>query len=511
VSAGPLRTLRVSGGLGAALSPAALAGLDGAPLVAFLGRQRWFGGKGAATEAISVCDVIPLFDDGSAAVARVTVDIGGRTATYQLVLAVRPGDPEAPGAPRAVLARVEAGSEHGILFDALEDAPFRRRLGQALRTGASFGGSAARWVLSPFGEGGEAITVSEDNRLLAGEQSNSSVVFGEGAILKLYRRVEPGEHPDVEIGELLTATAFAHVPALLATIRFQDVDGSTTVAGMVQRLVVGASDCWEVARVQVREQCAAADGAPIPFAGDAARLGRLTRALHEELANACGRPAFTPLPVTEQDLDGWAAAVAHQSATALGLLAAGRRDGRLDPPLRGAADGLLARRAVPAARARQLARSLRGEAGQRIRHHGDYHLGQILRTPGGEFLVVDFEGEPTRPLAERRERHSALRDVAGMLRSFAYAAAIGCEGLGPSGAQRAARWERAAREAFLDGYLGDTARGPSSFLPASRSAVERAVALFELEKAFYELAYELNHRPDWVHLPLRSLGRLLAA
>jgi trehalose synthase-fused probable maltokinase len=503
-----LQRLRVPAGLADALTPAVLASLDGAPLIDFLVRQRWFGGKGQRPATARLRDATPLFGDGSAVVTRLTVEQGGDPVTYQLPLAVRPGEPDAAGAPRAVVAYVEAAGERGVLFDALEDPSFRRRLGLALATGAVFVGPGTQWVLTPFGDGGQSIASGGGEvRLIAGEQSNSSVVYDERAILKLYRRLQPGENPEVEIGELLTASAFAHAPALLGTIRFHDADGSITVAGIAQRFVPDARDGWTYALERVREQCAAPPTARVTFADDAVHLGRLTRAMHEVLANAPSRADFAPLPVTPEVLRGWAEAVDRQVRTALDLLDAERRAGRLEPALDPAAGSLLARRGEVSERVRGLVDRLGTPAGQRIRHHGDYHLGQVLRTPDGTFTIVDFEGEPARPLSERRQRHCALRDVAGMLRSFAYAAAVGLE----HPREQAARWERAVREAFLAGYLGDAARPLPAYLPASRAAVARTLALFEIEKAFYELAYELNHRPDWVRIPLGALGRLLDA
>jgi maltose alpha-D-glucosyltransferase/alpha-amylase len=150
----------------------------------------------------------------------------------------------------------------------------------------------------------------------------------------------------------------------------------------------------------------------------------------------------------------------------------------------------------------------------RIRHHGDYHLGQVLRAPEGEWLIIDFEGEPARPLSERRSLHSPLRDVAGMIRSFAYAAATGTMAVGGVGRDprlesRAARWERNAREMFLGGYLDPGETVLDAILPATTQGVNSLLALFEAEKTLYELAYELNNRPAWVWIPLRGIARML--
>jgi len=197
-----------------------------------------------------------------------------------------------------------------------------------------------------------------------------------------------------------------------------------------------------------------------------------------------------------------AAGLALLEARASALPAAAAREART----------LLARRGEFAALVDAAADAVAGHAGALIRHHGDYHLGQVLRAPDGTFYVIDFEGEPARPLAERRERHSALRDVAGMLRSFGYAAAAGAMAAsGDRAAALAERWEGEVRGAFLAGYEeGNGAdRGGSGILPDGADARRQLLSLFEIEKAFYELAYELNNRPDWVWIPMHGIARLL--
>ena len=164
-----------------------------------------------------------------------------------------------------------------------------------------------------------------------------------------------------------------------------------------------------------------------------------------------------------------------------------------------------------------VAPTLGGDAGQLVRHHGDYHLGQVLRAADGDFMIIDFEGEPARPLAERRAPHSALRDVAGMVRSLADAAAMASSGDGdagrPAAAARSSQWERAVRDGFLEGYFrgGPGTERPAAFLPREREHADALLALFETEKVFYELAYELNNRPDWAWVPLAGIARLLEA
>jgi trehalose synthase-fused probable maltokinase len=510
VNAHSLPTLSTRGPLRTALADATLATLTTDALATFLLGRRWFGGKGRAPQSARVRDAVPLFD-GASTVARIDVDAGAESAsTYQLPLAVRSGEPPAGDrAPRAILARVESADGPGFVFDALEDEGFRRELGVALAGGARFRGASASWVIEPIAS--EPVG-DEQSRVASAEQSNTSVLYDDRAILKIYRRLSPGENPDVEIAEFLERrTLFSHVPRLLGTIRFHDADGSQTVAGMEQRLVPNRGDGWAFALESVRREVGGDRRSHVlrPFAKSARRLGVITRELHEALASDPRDPSFAPLPVSEGDLENWCGRIAVQVKRSGELLAEHASRGDLTPAARALARECLAHLPEVPARIRGLAASLRDDAGSRIRHHGDYHLGQLLVTTDDDFVVLDFEGEPARPLAERRERHSPMRDVAGMLRSFSYATAVGgreLAGRSEAGANLR-RWEDEARSAFLAEYFGE--RLPS-FVPQAPGAADRLLALFETEKVFYELAYELNNRPDWVEVPLAGIARLVA-
>ncbi|HET7564779.1 MAG TPA: phosphotransferase, partial [Gemmatimonadaceae bacterium] len=353
--------------------------------------------------------------------------------------------------------------------------------------------------------------------VIAGEQSNTSIVYGDHAILKLFRRLEPGEHPDVEIGRFLTTrTNFHGTPALLGVITFE-WDGAPSVAGMLQRFVPGAQDAWDYALRSARDYLRAKGEAPRnPFAGDAERLGRVTRAMHEALASDTGNPAFAPERATGDDLERWARDARATMARSLELLESRVQAKALDPRATAAARALLGRRDALDDRVTEMVSAIGDDVGMRIRTHGDYHLGQVLRTPDGHFLVIDFEGEPARPLAERRAKVSPLRDVAGMVRSFAYVASMSArdvagETVNPTVEIRSAHWERDARTAFLDGYLHAGKTSPESpvLLSHTRDDTQALLTLFETEKVFYELAYELNNRPEWVWVPLRGIAKLL--
>ncbi|HUF28690.1 MAG TPA: hypothetical protein VMM18_17045 [Gemmatimonadaceae bacterium] len=516
---GTLPVRRVSGPLEAALAPAVLTDFSAEELLPFLLERRWFGAKGRTPVSVAVSSVIPLrWESLRASIAVVEIVFGGgRVERYQLPLSVRrdgaPGDP-----PRAVLARVESDDEHGVLLDATEDPTFRRQLAASLEHSASFEDAGARLIAEPVGDGAVGLGAVADTRVIASEQSNTSIVYGDRAILKLFRRLETGENPDVEISRFLTLhTDFRNAPPLLGMLRVEAADGTSSVTGMLQQYLPGSRDAWSHALESGRPFFSApSDDAPAnPFRADAERLGTITRDLHEALASPAshGDPAFAPVAIAPADVAGWAAEVRRSAAEALALLDDRLAAGALPAERVGEARVLARRRDDYLAHIDSLGTGLDERLGQRIRHHGDYHLGQVLRTADGDFMIIDFEGEPARPLAERRAPHAPLRDVAGMLRSFAYAAATLATGaretLPPRVLEpRTHYWERDARDAFLQGYLRD-AHAP--FLPQSRRAIDRILTLFETEKVFYELSYELNNRPDWVWIPLRGISRLLVA
>jgi maltose alpha-D-glucosyltransferase/alpha-amylase len=495
------------------LAPATLHAIPSDALLAFLAGRRWFGAKGAAPRRAAVHDVVPVREgtgDGDAgfAVARVEVELGdGRVERYQLPLA------SVEGTAADVPVITAAGS--GALIDATQDPAFRALLARGLEHGARYDGEGARWVLRPL-EGADVAGLGAlPVRLGSAEQSNSSLLLDDRAILKLYRKLEAGEHPDVEIARFLTTrTDFRNTPALLGTITFEDHQGAVTVAGMLQALVPGARDAWAVALDAARAYLRARDDAPPQaFAAEMRELGRVTRALHDALASDREDPAFAPRAATAGDVAEWAARVRDMARDGTALLTRARTAGRLRRADEPVADAVLRRTPELLGDLDTLAAAIGAHPGERIRHHGDYHLGQVLKGADGRYMIIDFEGEPARLLAERRTPSSALRDVAGMLRSFAYAAASaamerGGVGTDPEVERRSARWERAMREAFLDGYQE---RGAAAFLPRDPQAMLHLVMLFEMEKVFYELAYELNNRPDWAWIPLRGIGRLLGS
>jgi trehalose synthase-fused probable maltokinase len=507
-----LPTLRVAR-LDDALGTDALRRLTGEQLAAFLMQRRWFGGKGRAPASVAIGDVIDLRGGVRAAVVRLDVDTGaGATVYYQLPLAVRRaghGD-----GPSAVLALVEAGDGDGVLFDAVEDDGFRTALGTAFGSGEALATpeAASRWVIELVdGQEESARAIAKlPSRTVRAEQSNTSIIFGDVAIMKLFRRLERGLNPDVEIGRFLTAkTNFTHTPPLFGVVEYESTE-LQSIAGMLQGFLPGSTDAWQDALERSRAFFATADDrAAHPWAVEARQLGRITRELHDALASSHDDPDFVPRPAQHADVERWAANARRRIEDAITLL--GERIGVVDLPDERGARAIVDEHDAFLARLDELVALIGDDAGQLIRHHGDYHLGQVLRTQDGDFQIIDFEGEPARPLAERRERSSALRDVAGMLRSFAYAAAtLAAEQRGPGEViqRRAAEWEQGARDAFLDGYQGG---GNCAFLPSTPRKVDAVRELFETEKVFYELSYELNNRPAWVWIPIAGIAALRAA
>ncbi|MDP8968555.1 MAG: hypothetical protein M3N04_08140 [Actinomycetota bacterium] len=366
-----------------------------------------------------------------------------------------------------VEARFHAGTHELYQLLPGEDAALRvlaRMLGDEAQVGAvSFHGG-----LEPTG----------DVRAMGAEQSNSSMVFGDEQVLKAFRRVEPGVNPELEMLRFLSTRGFAAVAALTG---WYDYSGDLMQAtlGIMQEFVAGASDGWQRTLDD-----------PLGVLARLPELGAATGEMHSVLASDPGDSAFAPEEPSMEALSLLTATIDEQIEQVFLGLPAGRP--ALEP-IMGRGEEV---------RDRLQLMSHVGVGGRLIRHHGDYHLGQTMLSDEG-WTILDFEGEPARPLRERRRKRSPLRDVAGMLRSFAYAASAAELLRGEPAPQG---WEEQAREGFLEAYLETV---DASLLPAGRPGIEKLLAIFELEKAVYELRYELNNRPDWVPIPVAGIARLL--
>jgi trehalose synthase-fused probable maltokinase len=374
----------------------------------------------------------------------------------------------------------------GSELDALADPRHVRELVHMIRGGASV--SAGEGVLEFRALEGFAGLGTElsSARLVTSEQSNTSIVFDEELILKVFRRLEPGVNPELELLRFLTERDFPNIARLAGWYAYVGRPLETTL-GVLQEYVRGALDGWELALDELEQE-------PERFLTRLKRLGQVTGAMHSVLGTEAGDPNFAPEDPSAESLALLTATVDEEISRIFFELPEGVE--ALDP-IRGHGEEVRESLALL---------SHAGSFGKTIRMHGDLHLGQTLWSPDtGDWVLIDFEGEPARSLAERRRKRSPLRDVAGMLRSFAYAVSaveIVRGRPAPEG------WEQRARDEFLAGYL-DTV--DPSLLPVGESSFARLLTVFELEKAVYELRYELNNRPEWLHIPVAGILRMLEA
>ncbi|WP_202459626.1 phosphotransferase [Streptomyces sp. SID1328] len=431
----------------------------------WLPRQRWFAGKGRAVTGFDLVAATELLPPE------------GRLGLYHLLLRVHqppvPGAPPQPGdcyqlligvrealPPRlapALIGHVVDGPLDGrTVYDALYDPRPAEVLLEALRTGARVG--ALRFERDPAHEIRDQLVA----RLMTAEQSNSSVVYGDTFILKLLRRVTAGINPDLELPLALAREGCARVPAPVAWLR-ADLDTEPYVLAVLQPFMNGATDGWELA---LRELAKGED-----FTHEARALGRATAEVHTALARAL--PTVT---VGHAQLELLAGGMTERLAAAVQAVPALRP---YETGLRSAFEALA-----------HLAREGQTWTAQRV--HGDLHLGQCLRSPGDGWSLIDFEGEPSRPLAERRMPQPAVRDIAGMLRSFDYAA--------HSAKTPAHDWAHACRAAYCTGYAEVTGRDPRTDPVMLRA--------YETDKAIYEVVYEARHRPEWLAVPMSAVRRL---
>jgi trehalose synthase-fused probable maltokinase len=319
-------------------------------------------------------------------------------------------------------------------------------------------------------------------RAVGAEQSNSSIVFDDELILKVFRRLEPGINPELEMLRFLTEHGYPNIAALGGWYAYSGGPLSATL-GILQQFVRGGRDGWELALDEIAS-------APERFLARLQRLGEVTGRMHTVLASEPADPAFCSETASVEMLGLLTATVDEQIERV--FLDLPRDDERLAP--------IAGRGEEVREHLRQLTHA--GAVGKIIRVHGDYHLGQTMWVED-DWMILDFEGEPARSLAERRRKRSALRDVAGMLRSFAYVASAASF---LRGAEVPERWEEEARSRFLDGYLETV---DPSLLPTGQLGIERLLAVFELEKAVYELRYEVDNRPEWVGIPVAGIQRLI--
>ena len=424
-----------------------------APLVPdYLARQRWFSGE-TVPDHVEVLD-FELFQEETPVLAWMLVRVPGEAAAYQLLIGLRPlVDTEnfLEGKGRGFLGDLESEDGPLLAYDALVDPDL------------------APIVLGVVAPGVEVTTM----RPMTVEQSNTSVVFDDAVILKVFRRVHDEPNPDVEVVDALAGVGYEHTAKPIGTWQRDGRD-----LGVAREFLAGGADGWHLALTSLRdlyesrcppEECGG------DFAPEASRLGETTGQLHVALAKAFGTSTATP--------------TAWSDALHAGLIDA--------PDVSGVDVRYDALRSLV-------------DAGAAIRIHGDLHLGQVLRTDTG-WYVLDFEGEPRIPISERRKPSSPLRDVAGMLRSFHYAAEVALlerhEEPDDDLRRLAEAWVERNRAAYLDGYLATD--GIDDLLPSGEAERNVVLDAFELGKAVYEVGYEREHRPDWEHIPRSAIERLL--
>jgi maltose alpha-D-glucosyltransferase / alpha-amylase len=472
--------------------------LEAKVLPEYLPRQRWFGAKSRSIRKVQVADWAEF-----AGAAMMVLDVDYHS-----------GEPERYFAPLI--------AKDGAVQDALQDDAFCKALLTLHELPTVQGGISGK-VAAEVADAAPSFAV----RRVSGEQSNSSIVYGDKVILKLFRRLQPGQNPDIEIGKYLTEKAhFDRIPAFMGSIEYRREPDEPAALAMLQRLIPNEGDGWTWTTEELEryyENCA---HVPFPQAApqatDSTRdhvgafleaacvLGRRTAELHLALAGAADDPAIAPEPFDVREMEATAAEMREEATAAFDLLKGS---------LSALPDEVLELAGVALGKRRQIVDRLGlkvqdRDYGKRIRTHGDYHLGQVLRTRN-DFVIIDFEGEPARPLAQRRAKHSPLKDVAGMLRSFSYAANATLmtyttrhpedfESLEPW----ASLWERTVSAEFLSAYREATAG--SDILPAAEEDFRRLLDACLLEKAMYELMYELNNRPTWVRIPLVGILALTA-
>lgn len=451
--------------------------LDGLVLLGTIASQRWFGGKSRDVLDARVLDagVVPG-EPPLLAFAIVEVRYGLQSHDlYHLPLGFRPESDN-------WTASVIAATDGWTVYDAIADPALVRGIVDLIADDETLDIGEATLLFRSTGDLRGSLGDSSEIRPMGAEQSNSSLVIDERLALKLYRRVEAGMNPELEILRFLTERGFEHVAALEGYISYEGRPLEATLA-ILQQFIPSKGDGWELALDTL-----GSDPGWLP--AHTRRLGEVTAELHNALASDPADPHFAPEEPSSEALALISASIDEEIEHVFAALP----DVAAVAPVRGRGEEV-----------RDRLRSLThiGSVGRVIRHHGDYHLGQALWTNDEDWMILDFEGEPARSVPDRRRKRSPLRDVAGMLRSFAYAASASVI---QRGVEPPEGWEHECRTEFIEGYLRTV---EPALLPPDRKSIERLLTVFELEKAVYELRYELGNRPDWVSIPVAGILRML--
>jgi maltokinase len=454
--------------------------LDDESLREWIQVQRWYASKSRAVAGIELVENIVLREEPLLLLTLAQTRFAtGTHELYQLPLGLRPagsGDGHGRRPPPELIASIDEWD----VYDALADPTQALELLRRIRANEAIETSEGCFGFHRI-EGAMELPDDAQARLMGVEQSNSSIVFDERVVLKAFRKLEPGVNPELEMLRFLTGHGFPNIAPLQG---WYDYDGQALAAtlGVLQTFLPGAVGGWELALDEITSQ-------PETFLDRLGSLGDVTAAMHNVLASDASNPAFSPEEPSQEALSLLTATVDEDIERIFVRLP----DDQRVAPIAGRGQDV---------RERLAARAHIGVGGRVIRTHGDYHLGQTLLTARG-WVILDFEGEPARPLPERRRKRSPLRDVASMLRSFAYVTSA-VEIL--RGQHPPEGFEEQARARFFERYFEHV---DPTLLPAGEAQVANLLSIYELEKAIYELQYELDHRPDWVAIPVAGISRLL--
>jgi maltose alpha-D-glucosyltransferase / alpha-amylase len=471
-------------------------------LPAYIPHRRWFGAKDEVLQSVRLLSAVPMPNVKELLLAEVEVATDKSRAVYTLPLGISwEGEPSGPFAPNLAMARVRRGRHVGLLTDGFAVPAFAKAVVEGLRSGASIEteNGTISWNASEELIAGEGL----EPEWIAAEQSNSTMILGRRAVVKLLRRIQPGIHPEAEMTRYLREHGFPHVPPFFGETIRVDEEGVPHTLLLAQGFVYNQGDGWQWT-LEMLSRLAAETGRRATdfenYESFARTLGQRLGQMHALLAKPTDDEAFKPERMSGEEAEALRARVRGEVEGALDHLS---RASWKDEEESAMAEALLGRRDALLGRVDALAGEAEGALRTRI--HGDLHLGQVLVT-GSDVTIIDFEGEPSRPLEERRAKDVPLRDVAGVVRSFDYAAAVAernMPAVADTTQERAVcvfdEFRDCAVAAFLDGYAEVAGHASGALLD-----------LFLLEKAAYEVRYEAANRPDWLSVPLAGLARIAA-
>jgi maltose alpha-D-glucosyltransferase/alpha-amylase len=491
-------------------------------LPSFLAGRRWFPANDSATVTAKLAATIPLSGgELGLALALIETKAGRDSGQYLMPLAINWTRFDRARHDQNALAAVRRGPREGTLLDATTDAAFIAMLLAKVRVAGTLETDGWRLEFSPVGDFANSEPPAiEDVRAVNTEQSNTTVVVGSHYVVKLFRRLEPGLNPEIEIGRFLTEIAgFANMPPLLGTVELVDGDTRSAVA-VVHRFIENQGDAWSVTNAYldryVEEQrlltgeAATESDEQATYLLRMRQVGRRVAEMQIALASRDDVPDFKPEPITPADVGKWTEEVLRRAQRAFGKLARHRANAK--PADQALVEEVLAHEGSLPAYLRGLLPD--NIDAMKIRHHGDFHLGQMLIVKD-DVVILDFEGEPRRSLTERRRKTTAARDVAGLIRSIDYSATAALERALKSAPDEQGTIARALddwRERSVAGVLAAYREfmTDARLWPAQAADADRLLDFFLLEKACYELEYEMAHRPDWLRVPLAGVARILS-